>query len=331
MGFLDITQPPYNVTIPWTGSDATSPDYWAPLQQAANDLAAGNWSLIDYKGGDGGKILMPPWTVSIGQKLVLPDGVSLQGHGKASSCLLMRNGFNPASHFIDFGDSTSGHASFGGQIKDMHIASQNTCVANSGSFLIFSNNVQDTQDMISNCWLDSSYFGGIKYLGGVGGATMIEFNNLTVNCRDAGSLGNVPMVVRVGSSTMVRIDGFEPSVGWLGPAENQIAKPGSYGLICLGGSYQLSRFHPEQVETCVHFGATTPPIEGDIYADNIAELDWFTGGGGLKNMVTIEHTYQWANKIWMNKMMRKGVWIGPTVNNGNGTSVYTDILDWTRF
>jgi len=326
---LDITKPPYNVTVPWQGSDASAPDYWALLQQAANDLAAGNWGLIDSNGGDGGRILMPPWTVSIGQKLVLPDGVSLQGHSKASSTLLMRQGFNPAHHFIDLGDSASGHASFGGQITKMHIASQKGTVANSGSFMIFSNNVQDTKGIVSDCIVDGgSHFGGIKYLDGVGGASLLDFDNLVVNSRaDALALGNVPMAVRVSGSTMVRIDGFEPSVGWL--PDGVTAIPGSYGLLCLGGSYRLTRFHFEATATGVYFGGSA----GQIYENSMAELDWFTGGGGLTSMVTIENAPMWKDKIWMNKMMRKGVWPGPTVTNGppGGVNVMTDIMEWTKF
>lgn len=320
---IDVTQAPYNINIPWTGSDASAPDYWAPLQQAANDLAANNWGLIDTGGGDGGTLKMPAFAVSIGQKLVLPPGVSLRGDSMASSTLVMRETFNPADHFIDLGDSTVGYAAFGSYIKDMHIWSPKTVDAGYQTFMIYSNNAQDNGSIVENVIVDGgAKRGGIKYEIGVGGATLVRFKQLVINAR---YINNQPMLVNCSGSTIVEIDGFEPSIGWEDEA-NQVAKEHGIGLVAKGGAFKLSNFHFEQVETGVFFNMTSD-------AQCMAECQWFTGGGGLENMIAIHNNPNQKDKIWVNKLMRKGAWTGPTVLNGQtgGTSVYTDIMEWTKF
>jgi hypothetical protein len=319
---IDITQAPYYINTPWQGSDATAPDYWEPLQQAANDLAAQNWGYLDWGGGDGGKLRMPPWAVSIGQKLVLPPGVTLEGETMASSTLVMREGFNPAHHFIDLGDSSVGYAAFGSSIKNMHIWSPKTIDANYQTYMIYSNNAQDIDAVCQNCIIDGGKErGGIKYEIGVGGASTVRFKQLVVNARYA---NNQPMRVHVGGSTIVEIDGFLPAIGWDDEA-NGIAKANGIGLICSGGAFKLSNFHFEQVETGVFFNMTSD-------AQCMAEAQWFTGGGGLKSMVTIYNNANQKDKIWLNKLMRKGSWNGPTVTNGHPgmPNIMTDVMEWIK-
>jgi hypothetical protein len=342
---LDITQFPYSVTQPWQGNDATAPDYTAAVQQAIDDLAANGWGLLDTMGTDGGAIDFPPWVVSISDKLIMRDGVRFVGNNKAASRLLMRESFPgtvPGKHMIDLGDATSGHASFGGGIQDMHISARKGVLSVAGNFVVYSNNVQDSGAIIDNCIIDGgSHFGGIKYMEGVGGASLVKFADIQVNCRkDAILLGNVTMVVKVSGATMVEIDGFEPACDWIDDDHPELgAVANSYGLLALGGTFKIRRVHGEKVKWPVYFGeyagggpqwpgGPNSPATDD---NNQAYVEMVTGGGGNTKIIWMDSA-KWKGRLTLDHIMPKSGSIPHTLYStvSGVSSITTEIIDRIR-
>lgn len=342
---LDITQFPYSVTQPWTGNDSSQPDPTAAVQQAIDDLAANGWGLMDTGGTDGGAIDFPPWVIAISDKLVMRDGVRFVGNNKAASRLMMRENFpgtTPGKHMIDLGDATSGHASFGGGIQDMHISARKGVLAAVGNFTVYSNNAQDSGAIIDNCIIDGgSHFGGIKYMEGVGGASLVKFADIVaISRKDALLLGNVPMVVKVSGSTQVEIDGFEPVVDWINDAQPELgAVAGSYGLLALGGTFDIKRVHGEKVRYPIYFGEyggggpiwPGGPNSPATDNNNQAYVSFVTGGGGNHRLIWVDSA-KWTGKITRDHIMLKSPAIPysfySSVNPALNSTV--DIIDRSR-
>lgn len=342
--FIDLTQFPYNVTQPWQGVDASVPDYTAAIQQAFDDARNQGWGLMDTGGTDGGRIIHPPFVSSISDKLVMHDGVALEGHTRASSRIMMRQNFpgtTPGKHMIDLGDATTGHASFGGQIKNMNISARKGVLAASGNFVVYSNNVQDSGAIIENCRIDGgSHFGGHKYMEGRGGTSLLKYADIEMIARkDALALGNVCMVVKVSGSTLVEIDGFEPSCDWVDNNNLSLgAVTGSLGLVALGGNFHIKRTHGEAVQIPIYFGYYgghgqpgdpdySPASDGNGYA----HVEYVTGGGGNTKLIWVDHA-QWTGKVTREHVMLKSPSIPhsfySSINSALNSTV--DIIDRSR-
>lgn len=339
---LDLTQAPYNVTQPWQGNDASAPDYTAAIQQAIDDLAAQNWGYLDTGGGDGGVIEFPPFVVSISDTLIMRDGIRFVGNNKAASRIMMRQNFpgtTPGKHMIDLGDRNSGHASFGGGIKDMHISARDGVVSITDNYTVYSNNVQDSGAIVDNCIIDGgSHFGGIKYFEGIGGASLVKFADVVAIARPSAlALGNVPMKVKVSGSTMVEIDGFEPVVGMANATD---AVAGSIGLFALGGSFRISRVHGEQVKYPIYFSAwggnSAPRYPGDTVGSPAtdaycqAHVSWVTGGIGNDCLVFCDAPNKWQGKMTLDHLMLKSPAITRSFLGYGMTTLYGDVIDRIR-
>lgn len=331
MPLIDLTESPFDVTQPWQGNDASVPDY-GPAVQLANDIARDrNWGISDWFGNDGARILFPDFTVTSGIPIVQHSGVAWEGHTHASSTLLARRSFDSdigtrptgltnSKHFVDMGDRNCGHAVFGNQITRMRVAMQLGILARPGDFTVFSNNAQDTKDILGDMTADGgSHYGGIKYMEGLGGASLISFSDIKANARkDALALGNVPMAVKVSGSTMVEIDGFEPACSWVdvnGVEHPELgAVSGSYGLMCLGGDFHIRRVHGEKVKYPLYFGeyggSALPrhpgDTEGSAATDNSCQayVERVTGGGGNDRLIW-EDSPKWHGKITRDRVMLK--------------------------
>jgi hypothetical protein len=345
---LDITQFPYSVTQPWQGNDASVPDPTPKIQQAIDDLAANGWGLMDTGGTDGGVIDFPPWVVGpITDTLVMRDGVRFCGNSNASSRLMMGEAFpgtTPNKPMINLGagdPNVRGHASFGGGIKDMFISARTGVVAATGNYVVYSRNVQDSGAIIENAVIDGgSHFGGIKYMEGDGGASLIQFKDIQVRARRlARAAGNVPMVVKVSGSTMVEIDGFEPYVDWADPEHLELgALASSYGLIALGGNFTIKRVHGEAVKWPIYFGVHggsgtpgAPDYSPPTDTNSCAYIERVTGGGGNERLV-YEDGAIWHGKITLDRILLTSPSIPYSFYSKNRSSLNNtaDIVDRIR-
>lgn len=330
---IDVTKAPYYVTADWKRSDATATDNWAALQEAANDAGHRETDqYIDFGRHNGDVLQLPAGSIMVSNKLVLPWGVSLRGAGQASTQLVLKETFPANQHFIDLGDATTQTACFGSSVKDLGIWSPRDMPANYGTYMIYSNNAQDEDPIIGNVRIQAGRGGrsGVKYEIGYGGATKVNIRQLTVACAGPNTF---PLHVNCSGSTMVSVDGFEPDCGWIDDAHPEYgARVNSIGMVCAGGSFRLTNFHPEKTETCVFFNMYGPGGSANPDPQCMAECSWFTGGGGLKNLVSIYNNANQKEKIWLDKLMRKGSWVGPTVQNSQpgGANIMTDVMERIR-
>jgi len=315
--FIDLTQAPYDVTQPWQGNDAAVPDYTAAIQQAADDARNQGWGLMDTGGTDGGRLILPPFVVPISDTLMLHDGVSLEGHSKASSRISMRSSFpstTPGKHMINLGAGdphVRGHASFGGQIKNLFISAGIGMPAAAGNFVFYSRNAQDTGAILDTVVLDGgTHYGGGKYMEGDGGASLIKFKDLEIRARkDAIALGNVAFVVKVSGSTMVEFDGLEPACSWLDNEHPELgAVANSFGLMCLGGDFTIKRVHGEACKYPIYFGEYAghgvpgdPDYSPGTDSNCFASVERVTGGGGNDRLVW-EDSSKWHDKIMLERV-----------------------------
>jgi len=350
---IDLTESPFDVTQPWQGTDVGIPDYGPAIQAACDKARDENWGLSDNFGNDGARIRFPPFTVTSGIPITQHSGVAWEGHTHASSTLLARRSFDgdigsrPTGfykHFVDVGDRNAGHAVFGNQITRMRVAMQLGILAKGGEFAVYSNNAQDTKDILGDMTADGvSHHGGIKYMEGVGGASLVSFSDIKANARkDALALGNVPMVVKVSGSCMVEIDGFEPACSWADSAHPELgAVSGSYGLICLGGDFHIRRVHGEAVKYPLYFGeyggSPVPRYPGDTIGspatdDNCqAYIERVSGGAGNDRLIW-EDSPKWHGKITRDRIMLKSPSIPYSFYSTSRSALNSaaDIIDRSR-
>jgi len=301
---MDLTEEPFSITEPHINNDDTSaPDYYEALQLASDKMAE-NPGLMDTMGGDGGRGWVPPFTVSTSKPIIMRDGVAFQGANKAASRIIQRMDF-PQKSMFDFGDKTNlpRHASFGGQLKDLHLSSRMGITAAPGNFVVDCDNVQDSGYILDNCQIDGgSHFGAVKYVNGIGGASIVKMRDLVVIARqNAQLIGNVPMAISVSGATMVTLEEIEPSCGWLTDSNPALgAIPNSYGICCYAGDIWIKGVHGEKVQTPVWFG------DGGPFTENMqAKVERITGGGGNTCLVRVENSSKWLGKIALEYIMPK--------------------------
>ena len=260
---IDVTQAPYNCRFDWTGSDATATDNYPGLQAAINDAAAITAPGIDLGGTVGDVLQLPKGAGLVSQKLVLPFGVSMQGHGLSyyATVLKMADNFNPNDHFIDLGDASTHLAAMGVGIRDLCLFSRNNNGA-AGKAMVYTNNAQDTDPIVGRCRIYAGNRMAILGEIGYGGATMVNFRNVT--CNGYGTLygNNSPnSLVRLNYSPgcTVMIDGIQ--VGCYAGGEGPI----SIGVYLSGGNFDIRRFHAEQIYTGMHINM---PNDGRAYIEH---------------------------------------------------------------
>jgi hypothetical protein len=327
----------FGVVGDWKRNDATATDNSDNLDEAI--YAAGNREpeqYIDFGRHNGDVIQLPAGSIMLSRKVVLPWGVSLRGSSQAGTQLIMKETFNPADHFIDLGDSSVPNACFGSSLQDLGIWCPPEMPANYGPSVIFSNNAQDNDPVFGNLRIQAGKRHGIWYEHGHGGATKVTMRELSISATGPNS---VPLVVKCSGSTIVEVSSFKPTCGWIDNAHpEEGARVNSIGMVALGGSFRITDFHPEGVETGIFFNMNgrmvdpPPPAAPAPDPNCMAECSFFTGGGGLKSFITIANNPNQKDKIWLRQIMRKGSWTGPTVTNGHpGTShIYTDIKEQIR-
>ena len=306
---LDLTQAPYNITQPYTSNDDSSaPDYGPAIMQANDDLANGNWGRMDTGGADGGRMILPPFTVSTSIPIRLHDGVSIEGHSHASSRLTTRDNFpatGAGNHIIALGDiDLPRHASFGGQVKNMIVSAKKGLVAAPGNYCVFSDSLQDSGYIFDNCRIDGgTHFGAVKYVHGIGGASIVKMRDLEVISRkDALALGNLPMVIDVSGSTMVTLEEIEPTCGWVDDANQGLgAVPGSFGIAVYNGDVEIYGVHAEGVQFPIWFGDGGSHNNGY----NRAHVERITGGAGNLCLVRVDGSTKWKDQITLKNIMKK--------------------------
>lgn len=297
---IDITQAPYFVKAdvynstpgagPGVADLANATDNWEPLQELAfkmgERMAADGVTpdkLHPDRGGTiGGTIWLPPGSMKVGHKLVLPYGVALQGDNDYASALIPGDTINPAHHFIDIGDADLHLATFGGKVKNLNVWCPMDMPADTGAYAIYSNNMQDTAYTVEGVRIYGGQRGGLMLQTGYGGSTVVRVNNVMAQTAKSGQWC---VFFNFGAGTMVEVNTVQCATRRksLDPNHPDFNKPldSSYGMFIGNGRYDIKRIHYEQVQNCTVINQT---INGSV-----AEVMWHTRGELSGHQITINN------------------------------------------
>jgi hypothetical protein len=241
---IDLALPPYNVNPDWTGSDTAASNWTNAFDDACAELSQtlGSGTTLDTSTGVGGTITCSKkGVIMLDAGRVLPIGVGFVGMSKYSNVLKCRNASDPTKHFISLGDPTTGLACMGSRIKNVNLYSDLiTAETPNKCAMLFSNNAQDTEDMMSHLIIFGGSRAGVWYETAYGGAT-------SVDCHDVTALTNGtknPAFHFDGTdATSFRLDLLEP----IGEHDETTQRgiEGSVGLELGSGLFEVSRLHAE--------------------------------------------------------------------------------------
>jgi hypothetical protein len=288
---IDVMQAPYNCRFDWTGIDATATDNYAGLQAAINDAKVITPPGVDLGGSIGDLLLLPKGAGLVSQKLVLPFGVYMKGVNCYSTVLKMADNFTPHDHFIDIGDGSTQLAAFNCGLSDMILYSRNRN-ADYAKAMVYTNNAQDTDPIVGRCRIYAGNRAAIWAEHGYGGASLINFRNITI-MNDGnldGGIVNPVSYFNYGDGTMVRIDGVEPNGPTLGGGAAQI------GMYLAGGTFDIRGYHAEAIQT----GLLIDLASGSVH------IEGATGGNGTANLITIQNRPSQAGRTTVKKAFKNG-------------------------
>lgn len=318
---IDLT----SVVVPdWNRNDATATDNTNAIEDAIADAQASNTAdAPDYGGTWGDMLILPKGSIMISRPIVLGNGTSLQGSGDYSTCLVMKkDSLAPTDHFVTIGSPRDNLSSFGGRIRNMNLWCDPNEPAHYTASMVYTNDAQD------GTILDHVRLYGFNrrcFIGevGYGGASIVRLRQVTGNCKRTEAPG---FLFDYGESTMVDIDGIEPSGARINPNDpNSPSIPGTVGIGIRGGFVQLRRVHGELLETTLHINMKS--------ARCFCEVDFMTGGPENHYEVVIQSNILQKDRIRLANIVRNGSPpSNPLVLNGqSGAShIFNDIVDPIR-
>lgn len=306
---IDITQAPYNLVADWTGSDSTATDWANAIEDAIGVAATVTSPGYDLGGAGGDTIHFPKGAIKVGRKLVLPTGVEFVGANAYGTVLKLADNFDGSSHFLDLGDATTQIAAFGCRIRNMILFS-NAVGASAGAAMIYTNNTQDTADMLCDLRIYAGQRSAFRGEIGYGGASRILLRNVTAN--NHGTINPV-YHFNYGDATSVVIDGMQSS----GTPDLE----GTIGLQLDGGRFDIRRFHAEYQ----HIGANVN------LAGGMAEFHHSVGHPTNKFMMLIEKLPAQLNRITVRNLKKNGSYQSIYNLQPAGKSYFCDIDAEVRF
>lgn len=292
----------------WTGTDAGSTNNFTPIQNAL--FYAGHISgMAEGNGGYAGGIVMCStgsymFSSSPAASLIVPFGVYLQG--TFGTTLKVNDGFDPGTHCITLGDPNSHTACFRAGLRNISVFFKRDISVGASIYMVYSNNTQDGGGL-DHVYLYCGNRGGIKYEIGYGGASGVEFNNVSINF--------------AGSNT-----GFDCNVGTtIVDCRNMVIGAPSSGInntvncVALSGTGGMYKFDGGHMELCPNGFIV------NLTGNAMATVKNYTGGNGLNQLVALTSTNTLGN-FSMEQCAKNGSTI--LVSNGqpSGTSRTLDVM-----
>lgn len=224
----------FGAKVDWTkaAGDAGATNDTSAIQAALNFAYIGQSPTIDAGGALGQKVIIPAG-YSLACALVLPEGVDFRGPGPWSGGLKECDALAAASHFITVCDSASLSSCFGSFIGEMQLF-PGSGSANSGTAMIFSNNIQQ-MNFISRVTIAGGLRSCIRYTNGYGGAAQIGMSDF--ECGIGGTTNPGIFLDGGGSQTLINMQRFNIEAGGGGLANN--------GLAIVGGIVTIETYHTE--------------------------------------------------------------------------------------
>lgn len=169
----------------WISTDSGATNNFASIQ-AAMFYATCNLTGTPEGGGGyiGGKVMMGRGSYMILHpsnlvSLIVPGSVFLEGVG-GTMIKISDAWYTGGTHAICLGNPNAHFAQFRSGMRNLGVAWSRGINMTTGTFMVYSNNTQDGGGL-KDVYLYTGQFGGIKYEIGYGGASTVEFHNVSLN------------------------------------------------------------------------------------------------------------------------------------------------------
>lgn len=263
--FVNVKQ--FGAKVDYAGVDASATDDYAAIQAAYNFASIIHSPTIDGGGSAGAKVIHPAGNSLVcgSVPLLVPLGVSVEGHNMWSSTLKMCNTWDNAQNFMTICDPAMHNACFASRLHNITLYSLAAQAANAGVSMVYSNNVQQV-DVFDRVAIYSGARRCITLETGYGGAALLGLQNVV--CTPGNSV-NVGILINYGT-TLVNMRNVlvETGAAMTGP-----------GIAILGGFVELTGFHTEGIPTGIEVNISGSANNGIVRLFNIS------GGNGCTNLV----------------------------------------------
>lgn len=257
----------------WISTDAGSTNNFNAIQAAL--FYAGHISVtLEGNGGFQGNVVQCStgsymFGSSPAASLIVPFGVYLQG--TFGTTLKVSDGFDPGTHAITLGDPNSHLACLRAGLRNISVVFKRDLAVGNDIYMVYSNNTQDGGGM-DHVYLYCGNRGGIKYEIGYGGASGVEFNNISINFAGTNSA-------------------FECNVGTtVVDCRNMVIGAPSSGInntlncVSLSGSGGMYKFDGGHMEQCPNGFLV------NLSGSSMVSIKNYTGGNGLNQLVSLANT-----------------------------------------
>jgi len=306
--FINVRQ--FGAKVDYVGSDASATNDYTAIQNAWNYAGRIHSPTIDGGGSAGAKVIHPAGNSLVcgSVPLLVPNGVSVEGHNAWASTLKMCAAWSNAQHFMTICDPNLHTACFASRPHNITLYSPFLQASSSAVSMVYSNNIQqiDVFDRVS------IYAGGRRCISletGYGGAALLGMQN--VECTPGGATVNTGIFINYGT-TIVTMRNVHVETG--GPLTLS-------GITITGGFIHLTGFHTEGISTGVEANIT-----GSI-ANGFVKLEDMTGGASCTNLV-LKQGGSVANSVYVSSLTQNGC--TNSMNNG-GVLTAAFIGAWTLF
>jgi hypothetical protein len=286
---------------------------------------------IDNGGAMGDVFIPPRGVVMIGRQLNLPNGAVYDGGSSVASVIRMKETMDPTKPLFLMGDQTvypgiGRVSSFGAAVRNVAIVDKSEDPASFNVPILFTDNVQDTRDMIASVRIYTKKRMAIKAITGIGGASFVHIRDVISSCSAPGSTN---IFIHYSEGTQVLLEHKEPASARDAIDPENKPAAGTIGVCVKGGDVKFIGFHNEQVEhgIFVDLQATRP----DGSTKSRVRISGAQGGPRSTSCLTIANNPRNTGKIKVEDMQRNGSL--HTVYDGRSgyAHIDTDIDAWTTF
>jgi hypothetical protein len=242
---------------------AAATDNANAIEDAINESLLNPSGFSIDNGGAMGDVFVPPrGVVMIGRQINLPNGAVYDGGSSVASVIRMAETFNPNTSLFLMGDQNvySGigrTSSFGTAVRNVAIVDKGNDPASFNKPIIFTDNVQDTRDMIASVRIYTLKRMAIKAITGIGGASFVHMRDVISSCA---AIGSTNVFINYGEGTQVVLEHMEPASARDPSDPENKSSADTVGLCIKGGDVKIIGFHNEQVThgILVDLDATRP-------------------------------------------------------------------------
>jgi len=292
----------------WNDTDVGATNNFAAIQSALFFGFRTKASIVGTYGfefgqGDTVKLGTGTYLVSApaaGTMLSIPNGVFLEGI--QGTTVKFADGWDAATHCLSIGNSDAHFAHFNCGIRNLSLFWPRNLPVSVGTFLVYSNCVQDT-NAIQSVSLFSGQRGCLKYEIGYGGASFVAFKDIAFNSDG----GTAQFDCNVGTTL---VNCYNWSMGAPSSGENTTAY--AINLHGNGGMYDFQNIH---MEGFLQGGAQINLVSGNNPQCSFKNV---TGGLNIPWVFALVSTNSPGNASFERCQMNNGLGTGLVQNGQSG-------------